>query len=137
MEPRFNRRKRCGKCKLLCFYKDFYKSKGKPQSYCKNCSKEALEDYRYSDAYYLRRYGITLAQYEALLVDQGYCCAICGKGHKAIVTKKWERARLGVDHDHKTGRVRGLLCHSCNVALGLFQESEENLLRAYEYLKCP
>ena len=53
--------------------------------------------------------GLTLAAYEALLEAQGGGCAICGATPKT--------RRLDTDHDHKTGKVRGLLCHRCNRAL--------------------
>jgi len=53
-----------------------------------------------------RDYGITEAQYEAILAQQNGVCAICFRPPKKL--------RLGVDHDHKTGRVRGLLCFRCN-----------------------
>lgn len=55
----------------------------------------------------IRKYGITLEDYEVLLKNQGGVCGICGKPPKP------DRA-LDVDHDHKTGKVRGLLCHNCN-----------------------
>lgn len=45
------------------------------------------------------------------------------------------KAKLALDHDHKTGAVRGLLCHNCNRALGLFQDSISNLENAIDYLK--
>ena len=53
--------------------------------------------------------GVTDAEYDRLLSAQGGGCAICGNPPKT--------RRLHVDHDHKTGRVRGLLCHRCNRAL--------------------
>lgn len=55
-----------------------------------------------------RKYGITLYQYDAMLALQDFCCAFCGK-HKDMFKNS-----LHVDHDHKTGLVRGLLCHVCN-----------------------
>ncbi len=55
------------------------------------------------------RYGLTQAEYQALRKKQGGKCSICGK-------KQW---KLRVDHDHKTGKVRGLLCEHCNKMLGL------------------
>lgn len=61
-----------------------------------------------------RRYGITLEQYELMLEHQGSRCAICGLPHE-------ESRPLAVDHCHATGRVRGLLCTGCNVALGYFE----------------
>ena len=58
---------------------------------------------------YKSRTGLPLAEYDALLAAQGGGCAICGNAPKT--------RRLHVDHDHKTGKVRGLLCHRCNRAL--------------------
>lgn len=57
-----------------------------------------------------KQLGLTDEGYEALLAAQGGGCAICGRPPS-------ERRRLDTDHDHKTGRVRGLLCHRCNRAL--------------------
>jgi hypothetical protein len=65
------------------------------------------------------KYGITLKEYEALLVVQDYGCAIC---HRKEGTRP-----LHVDHDHGTGKVRGLLCHQCNWYLGTI-ESGPNIL---------
>jgi hypothetical protein len=70
-------------------------------------------------------YGITVAEIEAMAVAQGGACAICG-----IV----EVRSLCVDHDHETGRVRGLLCHKCNLALGLLCDDAALALRAASYL---
>lgn len=72
------------------------------------------------------KYGLTPEDYDALLASQGGVCAIC----------KQEPASRGfhVDHDHVTGRVRGLLCNRCNVALGNFRESREVILAAVDYL---
>ena len=58
--------------------------------------------------YRLKRYGLTAGAYNKLLKAQHNCCAICGR-HKSLFTK-----RLHVDHDHDTGKVRGLLCTGCN-----------------------
>lgn len=73
------------------------------------------------------RYGITIAQYDALAEAQGGGCALCGK---ACTTGK----RLAVDHDHATGRVRGLLCRKCNRGLGHFDDDPAALRRAADYL---
>lgn len=61
----------------------------------------------------VRRYGITLADYVAMLRAQGGGCAICGQ--------KPTRRNLAVDHDHATGKVRGLLCAPCNTGLGTLE----------------
>jgi len=78
-----------------------------------------------------RKYGLSVAEYESLLLEQEYRCAICLK-HKADNTNGYT---LAVDHNHATGKVRGLLCASCNLSLGGFQDSEDLLLKAILYLK--
>lgn len=80
----------------------------------------------------LKKYGITEDQYGEMLREQDGRCAICreqpdGVGKTGKV--------LHVDHDHKTGAVRGLLCRDCNPALGAFRDSPELLRRAAEYLE--
>lgn len=70
-----------------------------------------------------------------MFVEQDYKCAICGsKGFKICQDAK---AMLAVDHCHTTRDVRGLLCHNCNRALGLFQDSTYNLASAIRYLESP
>jgi hypothetical protein len=71
-----------------------------------------------------------LEEYTDLLAKQGGGCAICGatKGNKG--TK-----RLCVDHDHKTGKVRGLLCGNCNFMLGYSKDKVSNLRRGIQYLE--
>jgi len=76
-----------------------------------------------------KRYGITREQYEALLEKQGGVCAICEREHKDLGAKDFS-----VDHCHKTGRVRGLLCHQCNSAIGFLQENPIIFARAVRYL---
>lgn len=73
-----------------------------------------------------RQYGLTEKEYENIASSQGGACAIC-RG----VSKK----TLAVDHDHKTGKVRGLLCWKCNYALGLLTDNAEFLGRAIIYLR--
>jgi hypothetical protein len=70
-----------------------------------------------------RKYGITLEDFEALLAAQGGGCAICGR-----------EGVDHVDHDHRTGRVRGILCFRCNVALGQLDDDPERLLAALTYI---
>lgn len=76
------------------------------------------------------KYGITPADYNRLFVKQGGRCAICFK-HESE-EKHWKR--LAIDHDHKSGKVRGLLCVTCNVRIGVL-ESGEWLAGAEQYLK--
>jgi hypothetical protein len=74
-----------------------------------------------------RKYGLTLEQYDAMLAAQGGVCAIC---HEARPVER----TLHVDHDHTTGAIRGLLCFTCNNALGDFRESRELFEAAAAYL---
>lgn len=74
----------------------------------------------------LIRYGITIDTYESILLEQDGVCAIC-------LMKKEET--LHVDHCHNTGKVRGLLCGSCNRALGLMKDNTDFLLKAIQYLQ--
>lgn len=74
-----------------------------------------------------RAYGISGTDYERILEKQGGVCAICGSApHKK---------RLAVDHCHKTGAVRGLLCSICNVAVGLLKDDPELIENALNYLR--
>jgi hypothetical protein len=70
------------------------------------------------------RYGLTKDAYNRLLEKQSGGCAICGNPHK-----------LHVDHDHKIGKIRGILCNNCNAALGFYQDSIELHFKAIEYLR--
>ncbi len=79
-------------------------------------------------------FGITPEEYNKLLSDQGYVCAICGKEEKYMGTNN-KIMNLSIDHDHETGNIRGLLCNSCNRGLGFFQDSKDILGEAIKYLK--
>ena len=82
-----------------------------------------------------RKFKITVEQYNAMLEAQNGVCKICGFscGAKRRGTRKM--MSLSVDHDHSTGKVRGLLCNSCNVGLGRFKDNINSLERAVAYLK--
>src|SRR5512135_652614 len=72
------------------------------------------------------KYGISLAQYNAMHGAQGGACAIC---------RRDDGGTLHVDHCHATNRVRGLLCSKCNAGLGCYGDDEELMLKAIEYLR--
>ncbi len=74
-------------------------------------------------------YGLSLAQYEALLVAQDNRCALCSKDEPGGRHGVWH-----VDHDHETGVVRGLLCDGCNRAMGFFGHNVKVMRAAIEYL---
>lgn len=64
-------------------------------------------------------YGITLKQYQELFEKQKGCCAICGRHQRNF------KSKLHVDHDHKTGIIRGLLCTGCNIILGHYEKHKD------------
>lgn len=78
------------------------------------------------DKYLKNKYGISLKEYEVLLKIQNNVCAIC----KSPSNNK----KMAVDHDHKTGKVRGLLCSSCNTSLGGFKDNIQILNAAADYI---
>ena len=137
--------KQCSKCgDILPIYK-FGQRKRNPdglRSQCKDCEstdqkerrkRQLEEDYlgtRLKErAHNLKRmFGMTLEEYDEKLVNQYGGCKICGL---TCVSGK----RLAVDHDHKTGKIRDLLCTNCNVGLGKFQDNPELLIKAADYLR--
>lgn len=76
-----------------------------------------------------KHYGLTVEGYDTILKSQGGVCAICG------CTPAENGKALSVDHDHKTGKVRGLLCHPCNFGLGGFKDNPVSTARAADYLR--
>lgn len=85
----------------------------------------------------LKRYGLDLDGYNALRDKQKYCCVVCNK-HENDVSQgraKTPATALHVDHDHVTGKVRGLLCTNCNIILGKCYDDAKILKQAIKYLK--
>jgi len=81
--------------------------------------------------YWLKsQYNLSLDAYNALLINQNHKCAICSCDEAAAF-----KGLLFVDHCHSTKKVRGLLCHHCNTALGKFKDSSEILSKAIKYLE--
>lgn len=104
-----------------------------------NPEKRRQENHRHWLKYRLKtngkRYGysITSDEFESLLEKQHGVCAICGEPPKPL--RQGYRASLHIDHNHDTGRVRGLLCFNCNAALGNAKENPEILFKMILYLK--
>jgi hypothetical protein len=84
------------------------------------------------NSYYLKKYGITLEQYDELFRNQQGKCKIC-LGPPTRKVGKFDN--FDVDHDHISGKVRGLLCSKCNIGIGYFQDSKELLKKALLYLE--
>lgn len=133
--------KTCSKCKIKKSTDKFYtdkRAKDKVCSQCKECminhrktpigkevKKNATKRYQKTlRGKEIKRgtrlkyeYGITLEQYDKLLESQGGVCAICGTDTPGGM------GRFHIDHDHKTGKIRGLLCNKCNPLLGFHKKT--------------
>lgn len=128
--------KKCSKCQKVKETTEFSKNKCKKDGFnqeCKPCNRESHKKAREKG---LTRWhdmkktlGIGEKEYNALLEEQEYVCAICSHPH---VEEKG--GRLHVDHDHETGKIRGLLCNHCNLGLGHFKDNPTFLSSAIWYL---
>lgn len=97
--------------------------------YCSAPCKEAGN----ANAYYMRSYGISLVEVRAMFEEQNHRCALCGgEGFKMA---DHHRVPLVVDHCHETGKVRQLLCHNCNRALGLLKDDPSLMDRCARYIE--
>ncbi len=124
-DPRFKKRpsKVCPQCNAE------FQPRTVRQEYCSDdCGKIA-----WNNNYFLRTYGLSHEQYLQMFEDQEHRCKICQCEGFKINSKA--KNTLCVDHCHKTGKVRGLLCHNCNRALGLLQDNTNYLQSAIEYLE--
>lgn len=106
----------------------YNKNKGKPYKKPSPREKQIWGEDEIRNYYYKQRYGLTLSEYNTLLEAQGDRCAICGK------MPEENGRRLSVDHNHKTGQIRGLLCQNCNRGLGSFKDNPEITASATDYL---
>ena len=120
--------KRCGETKPLAEFGQFY---------CRECKRELSRQWQKDNRdrrrlYYLEKsYNINPLKLKTMLKDQGGKCAICLKP----IAFGGSRATVQADHDHDTGKFRGLLCAGCNRALAGFKDDIELLKRAIDYLK--
>lgn len=136
--------KKCPKCKIERLKKEFTKDSKRKDGldiYCKECKKEyrknkpMLEYHRDYHRKYIntehgekvrtngklkRLYGITIEEYDLMFEFQNGRCKICG-------TEENGNKRFSVDHDHETGKVRGLLCYRCNTNLGWFENNKNGV----------
>ena len=137
--------KKCCKCKEVKPPTEFYSNgEGKLHFRCKDCDRAKAREYRranltkvnlanrdwhrrnpwWKKQKRLKKYGLTQEQFDDINTAQGGVCAICKQPYK----------RGHVDHCHRTGRVRGLLCIPCNLGIGHLKESREIMERAMDYL---
>lgn len=137
--------KACTKCKEVKPMSEFWRDRSKKHGFsarCKLCKTKDHNAYRKANGYdakryaknptgererhLIRKYGVTLTDYQEMYHSQSGCCAIC--------RKQQERA-FDVDHNHATGEVRGLLCTNCNRMFGHAGDSASNLRAAAYYLE--
>lgn len=115
-------------------YRDSPEAKKRKKEYdalyhIKNRGKHLVKARRW---YFLKEYGISLEEYNKMYVAQGGRCAICRRTKDEA--HMGQNKNLHIDHDHQTGRVRGLLCLKCNVGLGAFEDNVGWLDSAKIYL---
>jgi len=84
---------------------------------------------------YKKLYGITVENYNEMLIKQNDVCAVCKQPETIVHNITKEPKRLAIDHDHNTGQVRGLLCHRCNVFLGNYEELKHLIPEFEGYLQ--
>jgi hypothetical protein len=121
---------RCGETKPLPDFARNRSAKSGYGSYCKLCHNSVVAENRQKNhggnrTFHLnRRYRVDAAQVAWMILQQGGVCALCGSGKPEHV-----------DHDHKTKRIRGILCFNCNRGLGKFGDDVELMGRAVDYLE--
>jgi Recombination endonuclease VII len=142
--------KRCGSCKLELPEADFTldsRSKDRLKPDCKNCRSNYMKIRRSRnpdklrvqsrewarnnpnkvlDSHYRAKYNISLDEFNKMCHDQGGKCSLCDKIPKG---------KLVVDHDHVTSKIRGLLCRSCNGALGVLGDNVSKISKVIQYLE--
>ncbi len=146
--------KTCAACKIDKEITEFVsQGNGQYTSYCKDCHrnrgqkykadnpqkvKESLKNsykrHRVKRSYenLLKHYGISPKEYVEMLEKQKNVCFICAKAE--VSTYRGVVKRLAVDHDHTTGKVRALLCSSCNLAVGFVKEDFKIAIKLAEYI---
>lgn len=130
----------CTGCKKDLSLSSFYKNKRTEDGFCgrcKSCYSTGKAKYRKSvqgikntkKGNLTRRYNISIEEYNNKVEAQHNCCAICG------IHRNFQKKDLAVDHCHKTGKVRSLLCNKCNTILGQADDDIALLEKIISYLK--
>ncbi len=130
--------KKCSKCKQIypADPKFFYRHKNRKDGldpWCKECKKD-YDKIRHK----MKTFNISLKQYKKMFKEQNGRCLICGRFFNDIYKNPKHNHIYytpRIDHDHKTGKIRGILCHHCNIALGSLNENPLILVRAIKYLE--
>jgi hypothetical protein len=124
--------KTCSKCKKSKSIENFYADKRFDDKHYPSC-KLCVGD-KQRNSYLKKNYGLDTNGYEKLLNIQQGGCAICGKKSDTYLPQCKKNKKLAVDHDHETGKIRGILCENCNRGIGLLSHSIELLKNAMDYI---
>jgi len=130
--------KKCSRCGKEKPASEFYTSMSTVSglsSHCKICVSVSSKD-RYNlnktrETSLQRMYGITVEDYDTLLKEQSGKCAVCGSENPG----RHDAKNFAIDHDHDTGKIRGLLCQGCNIGIGHLDDDPERLEAAAAYLR--
>lgn len=129
----------CSECEQFKPWSEFHKRRDLSSghaSQCKSCRRERtrrdMENGSIRNRELERKYNIGLDEYNELVGIQSDSCAICGTKDKGMARGRFRY--WSVDHDHVTGKIRGLLCQQCNATLGMVGDSVAILEKAIEYL---
>jgi len=123
--------KKCRKCSQIKRQDEFHFNSGSKDglgSWCRHCAKGKGRQIQLQ-----QRYNLTVKQYELILESQNNVCTICGK--LEIIKCGVRVKRLAVDHNHTTGKVRGLLCSTCNLLVAHVENNPKILKEIPRYLR--
>lgn len=132
-----NKHKKCCKCLKAKEIAEFWKNAKALdglQPRCKDCHRFVTDKNKSKSNKLLIKYGITLDQYKELAAFNDNVCSICCQPETIIDPRSKLVRSLAVDHDHKLGIIRGLLCSKCNRGIGMFDAMPEKLSAAVNYL---
>lgn len=119
-------KRRCSSCKNIKLIDDFCFDRTKKEGYSDSCKSCRI------DKHYIKSYGMSFKEFEIKIKEQNYICPIC----KKIMVVGLGRERFAIlDHDHKNGKNRGIICNHCNHGLGLFEDDIERFKNCIIYLQ--
>ncbi len=142
--PISNNQKYCDKCrkqannlKRIAYYQNNRQKYAIFEERYRQQNRQKIRDYHRQNRQKIRettlkrRYDITIASYNKMFQEQNGRCGICGRHQSGL------KRNLCVDHNHESGRIRGLLCHRCNTAIGMLEDDTKILQKATKYLGKP
>lgn len=95
----------------------------------RHAASQARQKEQQPEKYLMKTYGLTKAAWDNIFESQGRICYLCGTDRPGL------KGQWHTDHSHATGRVRSILCHPCNVGLGLFKDNAGVLRKAADYVE--